>query len=151
REPLLLYGHGAEIVHLDFSNGGDLLVSTAWDNITRLWDPWTGRQLVSAPHGGVHARFGPDDRRLGGPGTGTCQLWEVATGRECRTLHGHATGYKGPWGLDFSPNGNLLASAGNDGVQLWDVAGGRNLAFLPVARAQTVLFGPRGQSVITCG
>ena len=150
-EPLILRGHTSEITHVAFSHGGDLLVSSSWDKTTRLWDPWTGRQLVSADRGDIRARFGPDDRLLAGPAGGAFLAWEVATGRECRTLHGHAAGYKGPWGLDYGPGGNVLASAGNDGVQLWEVASGKKLPSLPVEGAHGVLFHPQREWLITCG
>ena len=83
-QPLrILKGHFGPVVNLAFSHGGDLLFSNSWDSTDRLWDPMTGQQLVSRP-GGVYREhhFGPDDQGLD-------DGWQVATGRECRTFHGH--------------------------------------------------------------
>jgi WD40 repeat protein len=151
RETLVLRGHSAEVRGVAFSHGGDLLASTGWNGSTRLWDPWTGRQLVSEREGGERVQFGPDDRVLGVVGRGGFNLRDSATGRECRALHGH-TGYKGPWCVDFSPDGRLLASAGNDGVRLWDVAAARCARILPGEQAESARFRTTtDRSLITSG
>src|SRR5262249_15052272 len=46
-----LKGHSGPVVHVAFSHGGDLLLSSSWDSTDRLWDPMTGQQLVSRPGG----------------------------------------------------------------------------------------------------
>jgi WD40 repeat protein len=151
REPLVLRGHSAEVVHVAFNHGGDLLVSSSWDGTTRLWDPWTGRQLVNVQVGGARVQFRPDDQVLGYPDSGGfIGLWEVTAGRECRTLYANM-GYKESTSVDYSPDGRLLASAGSGGVRLWDVAAAKEVAFLSVGWRHFALFHPSGQSLITCG
>src|SRR5262249_37159433 len=140
-----LKGHYGEVVHLNFSHGGDLLLSGSWDSTNRLWDPMTGQQLVSKPASwSCEHRFGPDDRELD-------YGWRVATGRECRTLHGP----KRPRRVAISPKGRLMASVGADGVHLWDLAatceGDKQLALLPVGWSLAVHFDPKGESLITAG
>jgi WD40 repeat protein len=137
------------VVNLRFSHGGDLLFSNSWDSTDRLWDPMTGQQLVSRP-GGVYREhlFGPDDQGLD-------DGWQVATGRECRTFHGHK---KLPRWVTISPNGlfrgRLMASVGDDGLQLWDLAATREGdklldTTLPVGESMAVHFDPKGESLIT--
>jgi eukaryotic-like serine/threonine-protein kinase len=139
-----LEGHFAPVVNLSFSHGGDLLFSTSWDSTDRLWDPLTGRQLVSKPGGVYHEHsFGPDDQALD-------EGWQVATGRECRTFHGHK---QPPRWVAISPAGRLMASVSLEGVYLWDLAatreGDKLLATLPVGPSLAVSFDPKGKSLIT--
>src|SRR5204863_7119444 len=114
KPPVLCKGHQTSVAQVAFSHRGDLLASTGSDGTTRLWDPGTGRQLLSAEGTGTH--FSRDDRWLGlgaeGPYVGR---WRVAAGSECRRLRGHD-----PKGdircLDIGLDGELLLSAGHDGV-----------------------------------
>jgi len=147
-----LTGNQAEIVGLDFSHTGDLLVSVSWDGTSRLWAPRGGRPLVRVT--GSYRMLSADDRWMLIARTGQSSyfaLWEVAAGRELRTFHGHAGG-KGPWCVDVSPEGRLMASASDDGVWLWDLAAGRPIAaHLPTGPVKTALFHPTGRSLITTG
>jgi WD40 repeat protein len=65
--------------------------------------------------------FSPDGQFLAsGSWDTTIKLWEVASGREVRTLTGH-TG----WVLSvaFSPDGQFLASgSGDKTIKLWDIS-----------------------------
>jgi len=72
--------------------------------------------------------FSPDGRWLASGGNdNTIGVWEVATGREARTLRGHSSVYS----LAFSPNGRWLASSGRDAtIRIWEVATGREARVL---------------------
>jgi serine/threonine protein kinase/WD40 repeat protein len=148
----VLSGHQAEVVGLDFNRGGDLLASRSWDGTSRLWDPRGGRSLVSVP--GAFRSFSADDRRVLLVRTGQSNhyaIWDLAAGRELRTLHGHVWG-KGPWCVDVSREGRLMATASDDGVWLWDLASGRPIASsLPTGPVKSALFHPGGRSLITTG
>ena len=54
-----LVGHEDKGLSVAFSRGGDVLVSTAWDDTTRLWDPERGRPLLR----GAGQFPGPQRRR----------------------------------------------------------------------------------------
>jgi WD40 repeat protein len=60
--------------------------------------------------------FSPDGRRVATSSEDqTVRLWDVETGQEVLTLHGHTDIVPT---VAFSPDGNRLATAGADGVVL---------------------------------
>jgi WD40 repeat protein len=95
----------------------------------------TGRELrtLAHPEGVDAVAFSPDGRlALTLSGDGTVKLWEVATGRELRTLAGHSV-----TSVAFSPNGRLALTGSRDGTAtLWEVATGRELRTLAGIRAK---------------
>ena len=105
--------------------------------------PQTGHTLTV-----TGAAFSPNGRLLAtGSIDETIVLWEVATGRELRTLRGHT------WAVAdvaFSPDGRFLASGSADKtVKLWDVASGRELrTFTGHSRVvELVVFSPDSRSL----
>jgi WD40 repeat protein len=147
----VLKGHQAEVIHVQFSRGGELLVSASWDQTTRLWEPGSGQLLVTA--WGTALSFGPDDRWLSYlVSNHTAGIWEVTTGRGCLMLHSHPGPEKMPWHITFSPDARLLASVGTDGVRFWDPTTGKEAAWLPTTRkVWSALFHPDGNSLLLSG
>ncbi|MDT5120922.1 MAG: hypothetical protein QOC96_404 [Acidobacteriota bacterium] len=73
--------------------------------------------------------FSPDDRLLASASDDkTVKLWDVASGREIRTLTGHIGGVTS---IAFDPTGKTLASGSSDGkVKLWEVASAQEIKTL---------------------
>ncbi len=152
----VLEGHTSLGITVRFSHAGEFLISHSWDGSTRFWDPVSGRQLLRATVNCLAIRG--DGRQMALSKDDHLQLWEVAGGWECRTLHHGLVGNRTPrpadWGprnLDFSPDGRLLASASLDGARLWDMATFTEVGHLPTGRTASVLFHPDGESLFTHG
>lgn len=117
---------------------------TALSDHLTLWDVATGNKLRSfADSSAVNTvAFSPDGRTAlsGGwrssayPGhellqflfpasfnrDGTVRLWEVATGKQLRSLTGHSGQVHS---VAFAPDGLRALSGGYDGIRLWDSTG----------------------------
>lgn len=145
----VLQGHTANATKVQFAPLGELLLSSGWDAICRLWDPWTGREVV--PFGGDANRFSRDGRRLVSRAGSNVTIWEVASSPEYRAL---------PWtpvigreevrsGGGLSHDGRWLAVAAGDVFRLWDMKSGRSLATLPTTHAVAAAFHPSGTELFT--
>ncbi|MCI0742214.1 MAG: tetratricopeptide repeat protein [Gemmataceae bacterium] len=156
-----LPGHAGPTTNITFSHRGDILASKAWagDSTMRLWDPWTGRQLVQIVGAGDNSempiQFSPDDRRLAFAHNGTkIGLWEIERAREFRSLQGNATLTEGVYAsIDRHPRLPLLAagtrSGPRNGIRLWNLDTGRMLDFLPVGETFAVCFHASGEALFT--
>jgi WD40 repeat protein len=147
----LLRGGEGPMIAVAYSPDGLRLAAVGTDRTARLWDLATDRPpivLDAWDEGFASLAYRPDGRMLatgGGDPPAVIQLpkgkwfrpetdgrsirlWDPATGREVRSLHGHVGAVHA---LAFHPEGNRLASAGADGViRLWDPDSGRLLARL---------------------
>ena len=96
--------------------------------------------------------FHPTDPLLAAGGdAGDVVLYELASGRPVRTLHGHEAAVHG---VAFHPDGRLLATASLDGTaRLWDVRSGEPLEVLQAhdRGVEAVAFHPDGTRLFSAG
>jgi serine/threonine protein kinase/WD40 repeat protein len=138
----VLDGHQASVQGLAFTGRGDLLASHGWDGYTILWNPLTGRRVLTSP--GTFVRFRRDDGRIGLDEGSQASLCDMIGHPEFTVLHQPGLG------LAFSPDGSLLAVS-SDGVGLWDARTGQEVAHLNVGWCGSVAFDPRGETLAACG
>jgi WD40 repeat protein len=116
RRRLLRRANGALTVQrLAFSPDGRFLATGSQDNLVRLWDVATGKELrrfVGHDNWVQHVAFSPDGRTLASSSSDwSVRLWEVVTGKE----RGRVTGQRSMvTPLEFSPDGRFLALGGTD-------------------------------------
>jgi WD40 repeat protein len=97
------------------------------------------------------AAFSPDDALVvAGDDNGSAHIWEVATGKELRTLH---TKQQNPvYTAEFSPDGKLVV-AGGAGPQtyVWEAATGQTMAVLQQHgdSVNAAEFSPDGRLILT--
>ncbi|MCO6454682.1 MAG: protein kinase [Pirellulaceae bacterium] len=146
-----LAGHEANVLDVEFLNGGRQLASLGADSTLRVWDAESGRQVRSKQLANVsptsRLAVSGDQKLLAiSERNHVISLWNAADLTEVRRLWGH-TGRVAD--LDFSSDGRRLISASgirDDGtVKIWDVATGLELLSLPGIGAAR--FSPDGQRV----
>jgi WD40 repeat protein/Flp pilus assembly protein TadD len=136
-----------------FSPDGRLVVTGGHDNLARVWEVATGRQVGKAlPHQNwVRAvAFAPDNRRvLTGSHDMTARLWDVETGEQlCPALH-HASEIVA---VAISPDGTKgLTGSSDKTARLWNLNTGEAIgpAMLHADPVLSVCFSDDGRFALT--
>jgi WD40 repeat protein len=142
-EPVWLRGHSAEVSSLTFGPDGRWLATASWDSTTRLWDPVSGRLLLTQPEAGeltwtagsrlVRWRNTDNDQQ-------SLTVLKIDLPRACRAIAeippaANPENHKGPWVVECFADGRLIASPSYEGVRISDAVTGADLATLPTDHA----------------
>jgi len=121
-----LYGHLSGVTQVAFSQDGQRVVTASYDGTTKIWDAYSGRELLTLNCAGPidTVAISPDGKRIvTGQGSGDAKLWETSTGHLLFRLRGHTTVVRS---ATFSPDGKRILTLSADGTGiLWDTSTGR--------------------------
>src|SRR4029078_10468904 len=110
-----------------------VLVSTAWDGTSRLWDPWRGHELVR--FAGDTRHVSRDGRRLASKAGKSLAVREVNAGGEYLPLPSRpGAGDIGLYERNVSPDGRWLVASG--APRVWDLALRKEVGSLPGFQVQ---------------
>ena len=149
QKPTVLAGHVGFVMKLAFNHAGNLLASTSFDGVVRLWNPDSGRQLAGYRGSSWQIQFSPDDRYLVGWQDLNHYGWlEVAFSQECRQLYVPRDDVYTTVPV-FSADGRILAVGTDSQVRFWDIGSGREIGAFPLAGCDALVFPPDGRNFLT--
>ncbi len=91
----------------EFSRDGNLLVTSGYDGMTRLWDIVSGR-LVCEQSGLLASKLGPDGRHIGGGRAGRAvSVWRVDQPKALSLVRGAWSNRATAWQMDMTADGRL--------------------------------------------
>ena len=116
-QPVALNGHTAKVIHLEFDDASQRLLSSSWDRRVGLWDI-SDQSLIrffEGHRGPVNAaQFMPnDDQIVSAGGDGHIRLWNISTGDYVRSLARNGFGINV---MELSAELNVIAFGGSNGV-----------------------------------
>ncbi len=148
----VLAGHEAHVVHLRFSDDGELLLSNSWDGQSCLWDVRSQRLLLKLNLSGPV--FGPDGDRVAGTlterGANHVTVFELNRAAECRQIASSQPAWLVLAVGVFDPVSGLLLSAegataeGSGGIRVYDVERGCEEARLVSPNVWSIAVDPGG-------
>ena len=116
-QPVALNGHTAKVIHLEFDDASQRLLSSSWDRRVGLWDI-SDQSLIrffEGHRGPVNAaQFMPnDDQIVSAGGDGHIRLWNISSGDYVRSLARNGFGINV---MELSTELNVIAFGGSNGV-----------------------------------
>ncbi len=146
-----LSGHTGIVTRLDFSHGGEWLLSTADDGTTRLWE-LAGRRLLLTSRRGLALGFNRDDRAIAfvrkGEGFG---IWKIDGGTEFRATTQPDSGETSTRTVDFNSDGDWLVATSPSYLTFWNVSSSEAPWLIPADDCRTAHFSADGDAVLTTG
>lgn len=133
--------HGSMIISISFSPDGKHLASGGWDNLVRIWDTATGKEVMTLKgHASpiYNVAYSPDGKQIASGGQEhLVRIWDAATGKEAAVLNQRAAINR----LAFTRDGKSLVVCCSDGtLSVWDMATSKQVRTLPASRNNDCTF-----------
>jgi WD40 repeat protein/serine/threonine protein kinase len=152
---MTLTGHAAEVRAVAFRPDGQLLATTDWDGIIRLWNVQSGqlvRELCGPRTPLMDVGFSLDGRRLVAVGAdAVLQIWDPETGELLHTLEGHTNWI---YCLAFHPDGDRFLTADDrEMIREWRLDNGQPVWTVkqPHLYVMDADYSPDGRTVALAG
>ncbi|MFO1498416.1 MAG: histidine kinase dimerization/phospho-acceptor domain-containing protein [Verrucomicrobiota bacterium] len=131
-----------------FNNDDTLLTTVGLDGVCRLWEPASGRLLITGARGHGIA-FSPDGERIAFERPGkSVGMWKLERGTGFRSLTVRSDSATQLRGLTLSPDGRWLVAASDRGVHIWDLPANAGSRFIARANLWAIDFAPDGNSLL---
>ncbi|MEO1431461.1 MAG: protein kinase [Cyanobacteria bacterium J06633_8] len=145
--------HTSSIDSIAISPDGKILASSSHDNTIKLWNIFTGKELltINTKYSIYAIALAPDGLTIAsGDSKNNIYIWDINSGEKIGILEGHTGRFAGINSLSFSPDGQILASGGGDKtVKLWNLnTGAEIITFKGHQRwVSSVAFTPDGKII----
>jgi len=118
------FRHGGKVLNIAYSPDGQVVASSGRDNMIRIWDAATGKELhccVGHTDQLIGLTYAPDGKTLVSAGLDhTIRIWDPNSGKEIQQWNCNTSVRS----IAFSPDGKTLATSDLKIVRLWDLSTG---------------------------
>jgi WD40 repeat protein len=158
--PISVMKHQDSVSNAAFSPDGDRLVTSSDDNTTRIWDAYSGKELISLEIDSLvnFVAFSPDGNHVATASRDkTARIWDASSGKELARME-HGSSVKS---IAFSSDGKRVATASGEmydlsqegpdnAARIWDASSGKEIARMEhISPVNSIAFSPDGKIVAT--
>jgi len=149
-------GHTDGVCAVAVSPDGRFLVTGGEDNLVKLWDIASGKEMrsfVGHENWVLSVAFSPDGKRVySSSRDGMIKQWDVENGKEILTIKAHRFFVNS---IALSPDGTFLASCAENttALFLWDTATARKIREFVGHKEpiQALAYSPDGRKILSAG